>query len=60
LRIESLKLDAYRLGGEVPINANLFGIAPFRPGGCLTAEYIQIVDAVVCRVPDDFVEFFWV
>jgi len=45
------------LGGELPINANLFDIAPPRPGSCLTAECFQILDAPVQALPGEQAQF---
>jgi len=47
LRVESLELDPGILGSELPIHADLRGIAPLGPGGCLAAKSFQLGDAAI-------------
>jgi len=51
LRIKLHEPDPGILGGELPIHADLRGIAPLGPGGCLAAKSFQLGDAAIQVLP---------
>jgi hypothetical protein len=47
LRVQPLELGASVVGGELPVDTDLCGVASLGPGSCLAAQRLDVSDAAV-------------